>query len=67
MYSEWASLATVIDQNINGSQSKSVLNKFSITCGKEVSMAVIKQIASSVSVAQPTEPSPLTTDQEVYF
>lgn len=67
MYSQWASLAPIIDQNINGSQSKSVLNKFSISCGKDVALTVIKQIASTYSVAQPTEPSPLTTDQEVLW
>lgn len=55
----------IIDQNVNGSQSKSVLNKFSISCGKDVALTVIKQIASTFSIAQPTEPSPLTTDQEV--
>ncbi|XP_063707016.1 ral GTPase-activating protein subunit beta isoform X2 [Culicoides brevitarsis] len=67
MYSQWASLAPVIDQNVNGSQSKSVLNKFSMSCGKDVALTVIKQIASTFSVAQPTEPSPLTTDQEVLW
>lgn len=67
MYSQWASLTPTIEQNVNGSQSKSVLNKFSISCGKEVALTVIKQIASTFSVAQPTVPSPLTTDQEVWF
>uniref|UniRef100_A0A336MB89 CSON013173 protein n=1 Tax=Culicoides sonorensis TaxID=179676 RepID=A0A336MB89_CULSO len=67
MYSQWASLTPLIEQNVNGSQSTSVLNKFSISCGKDVALTVIKQIASSFSVAQPTEPSPLTTDQELLW
>lgn len=64
MYSEWASLSPVIAANSNGSSS-SVLHKFPSTAGRDVSMAVVKQLASNLGITQPPEPSCLITDEEV--
>jgi hypothetical protein len=65
MYSEWASLTSLI-QNGN-EESQSVLGKFPIAAGKEVAVAVVKQLASNLGFAQAAEPSPLTTDREVQW
>ncbi|XP_069691801.1 ral GTPase-activating protein subunit beta isoform X2 [Periplaneta americana] len=65
MYSEWASLTSLI-QNGN-EESQSVLGKFPMAAGKEVAMAVVKQLAANLGFAQAAEPSPLTTDREVQW
>jgi hypothetical protein len=65
MYSEWASLTSLI-QNGN-EESHSVLGKFPIAAGKEVAMAVVKQLAANLGFAQAAEPSPLSTDREVQW
>ncbi|XP_033610459.1 ral GTPase-activating protein subunit beta isoform X8 [Cryptotermes secundus] len=65
MYSEWASLTSLI-QNGN-EESQSVLGKFPMGSGKEVAMAVVKQLAANLGFAQAAEPSPLTTDREVQW
>lgn len=65
MYSEWASLTSLI-QNGN-EESQSVLGKFPMAAGKEVAMAVVKQLAANLGFAQTAEPSPLTTDREVQW
>lgn len=64
MYSEWASLSPIIAANSNGS-SNTVLNKFSSIAGRDVSAAVVKQLASNLGIAQPPEPSILVNDDEV--
>ena len=65
MYTEWASLSPIIEANSSGVLSKSVLNKFGGSAGKEVAIAVVKQLASNLGITQPAEPSSLATDQEV--
>jgi len=65
MYSEWASLTSLI-QNGN-EECQSVLGKFPMAAGKEVAMAVVKQLAANLGFAQTAEPSPLTTDREVQW
>lgn len=64
MYSEWASLSPVIAANSNNS-ANTVLNKFSAVAGKEVSQAVVKQLAANLGITQSPEPSILVTDEEV--
>ncbi|XP_055299227.1 ral GTPase-activating protein subunit beta isoform X13 [Sitodiplosis mosellana] len=64
MYSEWASLSPVIAGNSNNS-ANTVLNKFSAIAGKEVSQAVVKQLAANLGITQSPEPSILVTDEEV--
>lgn len=64
MYSEWTSLSEIIAANCNGS-SNTVLNKFSTVAGREVSQAVVKQLAANLSFTQSPEPSILVTDDEV--
>lgn len=64
MYSEWASLSPVIAANSNSS-SNTVLNKFSAIAGREVSQAVVKQLAANLGITQSAEPSILVTDEEV--
>lgn len=68
MYSDWASLTSAIEENIINAQSKSVLSKFSIPASKDVATTVIKQIATSLSIA-PQQPDaarmvPLTVDSD---
>ena len=65
MFAEWASLSPIIAANSNGAQSKSVLNKFSGPAGREVTIAVTKQLATNLGFTQPAEPSSLTNDEEV--
>lgn len=65
MYEEWASLSPIIAANSHGS-SHSVLHKFSIAAGRDVSLAVVKQLASNLGITQAPEPSILVVDDEVY-
>lgn len=68
MYTEWISLSHVIEANSNGAQSQSVLNKFSGQAGREVAVAIVKQLAGSLGLTQPVEGSSLTktlNDDEV--
>lgn len=65
MFAEWASLSPIIIANSNGAQSQSVLNKFSDPAGREVTIAVTKQLAANLGLTQPAEPSSLTNDDEV--
>lgn len=65
MYREWASLST---QLLNGSEEgHSVLEKFPGNAGKEVAVAIIRQLASNVGISQPPQPSNLVTDKEVQW
>lgn len=64
MYSEWASLSSVIAEKSNGS-ANTVLNKFSNVAGRDVSQAVAKQLAANLGITQSPEPSILITDDEV--
>lgn len=67
MYSEWTSLSLMVQGC--GDERQSVLEKFGIAISKEVTVGVVKQLASNLGLTQPAEPSPLTTDKEVcsYF
>lgn len=64
MYAEWASLSPIIAANSNGSP-QSVLTKFMGNAGRDVSTAVVKQLASNLGITQSPEPSILHTDEEV--
>lgn len=64
MYSEWTSLSPIIAANSNGSP-QSVLTKFVGHAGRDVSTAVVKQLASNLGITQTPEPSILHTDDEV--
>lgn len=65
MFAEWSSLSPIIVANSGGAQSQSVLNKFSGNAGREVAVAVVKQLVSSLGLTQPAEPSTLIKDEEV--
>ena len=65
MYSEWASLSTLIQQGSEDSQS--VLEKFSPGVGREVALSIVRQLASSLGIAHAAEPSPLNTDREIQW
>lgn len=68
MYTEWISLSPIIEANSNGAQSQSVLNKFSGAAGREVAVAIVKQLANSLGLTQPAEPNSLAktlNDDEV--
>lgn len=65
MYSEWASLSILIQQGSENSQS--VLEKFAPGVGKEVTLSIIRQLATNLGIAQAAEPSSLVTDKEVQW
>lgn len=70
MYTEWISLSPIIEANSNGAQSQSVLNKFSGAAGREVAVAIVKQLANSLGLTQPAEPNSLAktlNDDEVTY
>jgi hypothetical protein len=67
MYNDWASLAPLIQNNSSGAQSQSVLGKFTGPTGKDVAIAVVKQLSATLGITQPAEPSSLQTDQEVLW
>ncbi|XP_046418146.1 ral GTPase-activating protein subunit beta isoform X4 [Neodiprion fabricii] len=65
MYSEWASLSTLVQ---NGSEdSQSVLKKFHPVAGREVALSIVRQLATNLGITQAAEHSPLTTDREVQW
>ena len=63
MYSEWTSLSLMLQNNDDANQS--VLEKFGLTTSKDVTLGVVRQLASNLGISQPAEPSPLVTDKEV--
>lgn len=63
MYSEWTSLSLLIQHC--GEESQSVLDKFGLSASKDVTLGIVKQLASNLGITHPAEPSPLTTDKEV--
>ncbi|XP_070158722.1 ral GTPase-activating protein subunit beta isoform X2 [Polyergus mexicanus] len=65
MYSEWASLSTLIQQG--SEESQSVLEKFPPGAGKEVALSIVRQLAANLGITQAAEPSPLSTDKEVQW
>ncbi|KYQ59900.1 Ral GTPase-activating protein subunit beta [Trachymyrmex zeteki] len=65
MYSEWASLSTLIQQG--SEESQSVLEKFPPGAGKEVALSIVRQLAANLGITQAGEPSPLSTDREVQW
>lgn len=67
MYSEWASLTNLIQTG--NEESQSVLGRFPMAVGKEVAMAVVKQLALNlgINLSQPAEPSSMQTDREVQW
>lgn len=64
MYAEWTSLSPIIAANSNGPPN-SVLTKFGGSAGRDVSTAVVKQLASNLGITQAPEPSILLSDDEV--
>ncbi|XP_014232121.1 ral GTPase-activating protein subunit beta isoform X1 [Trichogramma pretiosum] len=65
MYSEWASLSMLIQQGTDDSQS--VLEKFAPGVGREVTLSIVRQLATNLGIAQAAEASPLNTDKEVQW
>lgn len=65
MYSEWASLSSLIQQGSEDSQS--VLEKFSPGVGREVALSIVRQLAANLGIAQAAEPSALNSDREIQW
>lgn len=65
MYSEWASLSVLIQRGSEDSQS--VLEKFAPGVGREVTLSIVRQLATNLGIAQAAEPSTLITDKEVQW
>ncbi|KAJ8946712.1 hypothetical protein NQ318_006970, partial [Aromia moschata] len=51
MYSEWTSLSLVVQQA--GEESHSVLEKFGLPVSKEVTLGLVRQLASNLGITQP--------------
>lgn len=65
MFAEWTSLSPVIAANSSGTQSQSVLTKFAGPAGRDVAVAVVKQLAANLGPTQTAVPSALVKDDEV--
>lgn len=63
MYSEWTSLSPLVQSC--GPEGHSVLDKFGITIGREVTLSVVRQLATNLGITQAAEPTPLDSDKEV--
>ncbi|XP_046680687.1 ral GTPase-activating protein subunit beta isoform X3 [Homalodisca vitripennis] len=66
MYSEWASLSSVVTSGA-GVDSTSVLLKLPSSAGRDVALCVVRQLAANLGIAQAAEPSSLSTDKEVLW
>uniref|UniRef100_A0A146LGW4 Ral GTPase-activating protein subunit beta n=1 Tax=Lygus hesperus TaxID=30085 RepID=A0A146LGW4_LYGHE len=64
MYSEWASLASIVRHET--SDKESVLTKFPDS-GKDVAMSIVKELASNIGLTQAPAPSNLATDRDVLW
>lgn len=64
MYSEWTSLSLTLHHN---EYSQSVLEKFGLPVGKEITLGIVHQLASNLGITQPQEPSILITDKDVSY
>lgn len=65
MYSEWASLSSVVAST--SAESASVLGKFPSIAGRDVALSIVRQLATNLGITQAAEPSRLTTDKEVLW
>jgi hypothetical protein len=65
MYCEWASLASVVRNE--ASENESVLAGFPAETGKDVALAVVKQLTTNIGISQPPSPSHLVTDRQVHW
>ncbi|XP_066140830.1 ral GTPase-activating protein subunit beta isoform X3 [Euwallacea fornicatus] len=65
MYAEWTSLGLSVQYGEQTGQS--VLEKFDLPISKEITLGLVKQLASNLGIAQAPEPSILTTDREVQW
>ncbi|XP_066254147.1 ral GTPase-activating protein subunit beta isoform X7 [Euwallacea similis] len=65
MYAEWTSLGLTVQYGEQTGQS--VLEKFDLPISKEITLGLVKQLASNLGIAQAPEPSILTTDREVQW
>lgn len=63
MYSEWTSLGLTL--NHGAEDNESVLEKFGLPVGKEITSGIVHQLASNLGITQPQEPSFLVTDKDV--
>lgn len=65
MYSEWTSLTSYFQNGEGNEERTSVLDKFPVSSGKDVVVAVVKPLAANLGITQASEPSVLSTDREV--
>lgn len=63
MYSEWTSLSPQL--HCDSGVASSVLDKFGVSIGKEVTIGIVRQLAGNLGIAHEGEPSHLATDKEV--
>ncbi|XP_049826190.1 ral GTPase-activating protein subunit beta isoform X3 [Aethina tumida] len=65
MYSEWTSLNLIVHQS--GEENQSVLEKFGKATSKDVTLGLVRQLASNLGITHPPERSTLTTDKDVQW
>ncbi|XP_030759935.1 ral GTPase-activating protein subunit beta isoform X2 [Sitophilus oryzae] len=65
MYGEWTSLGLVVQQGEQEGQS--VLEKFDLPISKEITLSLVKQLASNLGITQAPEPSILINDRDVQW
>ncbi|CAG9768936.1 unnamed protein product [Ceutorhynchus assimilis] len=65
MYGEWTSLSLAGQEG--GEEGQSVLEKFDLPISKEITLGLVKQLASNLGITQAPEPSVLLTDREVQW
>ncbi|KAF7287226.1 hypothetical protein GWI33_002045 [Rhynchophorus ferrugineus] len=65
MYGEWTSLSLMVQQAEQEGQS--VLEKFDLPISKEITISLVKQLASNLGLTQAPEPSILINDRDVQW
>lgn len=67
MYSKWTSLTNKLYSRscYENFEDQSVLSKFSPSIGKQVTVPIVRQLASNLGITQSAEPSKLTTEKDV--
>ncbi|XP_065199453.1 ral GTPase-activating protein subunit beta isoform X2 [Planococcus citri] len=69
MYSKWTSLTNKLYSRncCENLEDQSVLSKFSSGIGKQVTIPIVRQLASNLGITQSAEPSKLTTEKDVFW
>lgn len=67
MYSEWTSLISSLQCNVQRQEHRSILHKLSPAVSREIVNLTVKQLCTDFSIIYSTEPSVLKVDKEVLW